>query len=130
MRIGRLALGGGVGVETVRYYQRAGLMPMPDRPYRGARRYTDADLARLRFIRGAKRLGFSLKEIGALLELSRDDCRNVQQLATIKLGLVRDKITDLQRMEATLAETLKRCRSRQAHAPCPIIETLAHPDGS
>ncbi len=127
MRIGELARSASVGIETVRYYQRIGLLHTPLRPYGAARHYGETDLSRLRFIRRAQGLGFSLEEIRALLELSREDCADVQQLAVRKLALVRGKLADLRRMEAVLAGTLDRCRARRKHAPCPIIETLTHP---
>lgn len=124
MRIGELAAQGGVGVETVRYYQRIGLLRTPDKPYGGTRRYTEHDLARLRFIRRAQELGFSLGDIASLLRLSSADCEDVQALASRKLELVHGKLADLRRIEAALAETLGRCRSRRPSAPCPIIQTL------
>ncbi|MGH8529508.1 MAG: MerR family transcriptional regulator [Nevskiales bacterium] len=130
MRIGQLAKTACVGVETIRYYQRIGLFPNPPKPYGGTRHYDAAGLVRLRFIRRAQGLGFSLEEIRALLELSREDCADVQRLATRKLDLVRGKIKDLKRMETALKGTLARCRTRRRHAPCPIIETLAEADDS
>ena len=81
MRIGELARRGGVGVETIRYYQRIRLLPLPERPYGASRSYAPGHLQRLRFIRRAQGLGFSLDEIASLLRLTRDDCRNVQALA-------------------------------------------------
>lgn len=125
MRIGQLAKAGGVGVETIRYYQRIGLLLRPEKSYAGTRQYDASDLSRLRFIRRAQTLGFALEDIRALLALSRQNCSDVQQLASRKLALVRGKLADLKRMEAALASTLARCRSRRRHAPCPIIETLA-----
>lgn len=128
MRIGQLALRAGVDVETVRYNQRIGLLSTPGHSYGAFRSYSEPEVSRLCFIRRAKGLGFSLDEIRTLLELSREDCADVQRLAVRKLALVRDKLAGLQRMEAALAEMIERCRARRKHAPCPIIETLAHPD--
>ncbi len=130
MRIGQLAKSAGVGVETVRYYQRIGLMPTPAKPYGGTRRYEPGDLGRLRFIRRAQGLGFSLTEIRALLALSADNCRGVQHIAARKLALVQGKIADLRRMEQALNGTLARCKKRRPHKPCPIIETLAGTDAT
>lgn len=130
MRIGELARRAGVGVETVRYYHRIGLLPTPVRPSRGTRQY-DADARRrLIFIRRAQGLGFSLEEIDGLLQLSRHDCANVQQIAWRKLDLVRDKIADLKRMEAVLTDALAACQARKPQAACPIIETLAQTDAA
>jgi len=128
MRIGELARRAGVGVETVRYYQRIGLLPTPERPYGGTRQYFVDALRRLTFIRRAQGLGFTLEEIGALLQLSRKDCADVQRATSRKLHLVREKIADLQRMEGVLAAALARCKARGPHAACPIIETLARSD--
>jgi MerR family mercuric resistance operon transcriptional regulator len=125
MRIGELAKTAGVGVETVRYYQRIGLLGTPAKPYGGARNYTDDHLARLRFIRRAQQLGFSLNDINALLRLSSADCEDVQALARRKLELIQGKITDLNRMAAVLEDVLARCATRRKHQGCPIIESLA-----
>lgn len=125
MRIGELARRTGVGVETVRYYHRIGLLPAPERPFGGTRQYPVDAQRRLVFIRRAQGLGFSLEEIDALLHLSRTDCANMQQAASRKLELVRGKIADLQRMESVLVAALARCQARRPRAVCPIIETLA-----
>ena len=92
MRIGQLARSVGVHVETIRYYQRIGLIELPEKPYGRVRSYTEKDLQRLRFIRRAQRLGFSLEDIRALLELSKSDCQQVQKLAVEKLNLVKAKL--------------------------------------
>lgn len=125
MRIGELAKAVGVGVETVRYYQRIGLLPTPEKPYSSFRSYTEADATRLRFVRRAQQLGFSLEEIAELLRLSSANCEDVQALAKNKLHLVRDKVADLNRMAGVLESVLERCAQRKAHEGCPIIETLA-----
>jgi Hg(II)-responsive transcriptional regulator len=125
MRIGEFAKAAGVGVETVRYYQRIALLPTPGKPHGGTRSYTETDLARLHFVRRAQQLGFSLEEIASLLRLSAANCEDVQALASRKLELVRQKIADLTRMANVLEKTLKRCRSPRIHPGCPIIETLS-----
>jgi|ERR1700730_11446751 MerR family mercuric resistance operon transcriptional regulator len=124
MRIGELARSVGVSVETIRYYQRIGLLALPQKPYGGMRSYSTQDLQRLRFIRRAQQLGFSLEDIQVLLELSSSDCDEVQKLATDKLSLVQEKLGQLRRIESVLAQTLKQCARRQDNQPCPIIETL------
>lgn len=124
MRIGELARSVGVSVETIRYYQRIGLLALPQKPYGGLRSYSTQDLQRLRFIRRAQQLGFSLEDIQALLELSSSDCDEVQKLATDKLSLVQEKLGQLRRIELVLAQTLKLCARRKGNQPCPIIETL------
>lgn len=125
MRIGQLARSVGVHVETIRYYQRIGLIKLPEKPYGGVRSYGDDDLRRLRFIRRAQGLGFSLEDIRALLELSTSDCQQVQRLALEKLNLVKGRLRQLRRIESALTKTIEQCAKRQAPENCPIIETLA-----
>jgi MerR family mercuric resistance operon transcriptional regulator len=94
----------GVNVETIRFHQRKGLMPEPENPNGSIRRYGAADLARVRFIKSAQRLGFSLDEIGELLKLEDGArCSEARPLAEHKLVDVRQKLGDLQRIEAVLA---------------------------
>ncbi len=126
MRIGDLARTAGVGVETVRFYQRRRLLRTPLRPDRGTRAYSPTDLARLRFIRRAQQLGFSLDEIVVLLELSERDCANVQVVARRKLAAVREKITDLTRLAGALQDVVSRCERRKPRDSCPIIQTLSN----
>jgi Hg(II)-responsive transcriptional regulator len=128
MRIGELARSVDISVETIRYYQRIGLLEVPQKPYGGTRSYGTEDLQRLRFIRRAQQLGFSLHDICALLELSRSDCEQVQKLATEKLSLVQEKLGQLRRIESVLAETLTQCAKRKGNQPCPIIESLTESD--
>jgi len=125
MRIGQLATSVGVNVETIRYYQRIGLLQLPQKPYGGVRSYNEDDLRRLHFIRRAQHLGFSLDDIRTLLRLSSSDCQQVQKLAAEKLKLVRGKLTQLRKIESALSETIQQCARREAPEPCPIIETLA-----
>src|SRR6516225_2452630 len=124
MRIGELARSVGVNVETIRYYQRIGLLEVPEKPYGSMRSYNDLDLQRLRFIRRAQQLGFSLEDIRELLELSSSDCERVEKLALEKLNLVKAKLRQLRKIESILARTVKQCASRKGDEPCPIIQTL------
>ena len=100
-------------------------MELPKKPYCGVRTYTDDDLRRLRFIRRAQRLGFSLDDIRSLLELSSSDCQQVQKLAAEKLSLVKGKLRQLRKIESALTKTIEQCAQRKASQGCPIIETLA-----
>lgn len=124
MHIGQLARSVGVHVETIRYYQRIGLIKLPQKPYHGVRSYSDDDFRRLRFIRRAQRLGFSLEDIRALLELSSSDCRLVQELAEEKLNLVKAKLRELRNIQSALTKTIQQCANREKPEPCPIIESL------
>lgn len=126
LTIGRLATAAGVGVETIRYYQRRGLMPAPGRPQQGMRRYDGADLRRLRFIRRAQALGFTLDEIGSLLELEHSQaCAETRDLAAHKLALIEHKIADLKTMHQALTVLRQRCDAGAATGSCPIIDALA-----
>ena len=123
--IGTLAETAGVNVETIRFYQRKGLMPEPEKPYGSIRRYGDTDLARVRFIKSAQRLGFSLEEVGDLLKL--DDgtrCGEARQLAEQKLVDVRQKLSDLQRIESVLTGLVARCSAVRGRVSCPLIASL------
>ncbi len=123
--IGALAEAAGVNVETVRFYQRRGLMREPARPRGGIRRYAAADLARVRFIKAAQRLGFSLDEVAELLKL--DDgahCHVARSLAERKRAEVREKLSNLRRIEAALGELVARCKSARGNVSCPLISTL------
>ena len=130
MRIGELARSVDISVETIRYYHRIGLLELPQKPYGGTRSYGTEDVQRLRFIRRAQQLGFSLHDICALLELSSSDCEQVQKLAAEKLNLVQEKLGQLRRIESVLAETLTQCAKRKGNQPCPIIESLIESDNS
>jgi MerR family mercuric resistance operon transcriptional regulator len=125
MRIGELARSVDVNVETIRYYQRIGLLEFPEKPFGGMRSYKEKDLQRLRFIRHAQQLGFSLEDIRELLELSSSDCKRVEKLAVAKLSLVKTKLRQLRRIESALAKTVEQCARRKGNQPCPIIETLS-----
>ena len=125
LTISGLAKAADIGVETVRYYQRRGLMPEPPRGYGSIRRYGPGDVDRLRFIRAAQDLGFSLKEVEELLSLEQGgSCRAVEGLAERKLTLVRERIAGLKRIEHTLAALVQRCETTRGKMSCPIIQSL------
>jgi len=129
MRIGQLARNAGVGVETVRYYQRIGLLETPEKPFGGARAYRESDAERLRFIRRAQQLGLSLDDVACLLRLSSRDCLDAQVIAHRKLVLVRQKLADLVRVERALIQVLDRCRTRAQSDDCPVIAALGGAEG-
>lgn len=110
MTIGRLAQETGVHLETIRYYQRLGLMPTPGRPRGSVRRYSSDAVERLRFIKRAQGLGFSLDEIKLLLDLAvGEHCAETRTLAERKLRIVEEKITELRRIEAALRKLIRAC---------------------
>ena len=126
--IGVLAESAGVNVETIRFYQRKRLMPEPRRPQGGIRRYGDAELARLRFIRSAQNLGFSLDEIAELLKLEDGThCGEARQLAEVKLRDVRERLSHLRRIESALRTLVAGCSSARGSVKCPLISSLRGP---
>jgi MerR family transcriptional regulator, mercuric resistance operon regulatory protein len=124
LTIGAIAKQAGVSVETIRYYQREGLLTEPPKPDSGFRVYPIETIGRLNFIQRAKALGFKLAEITALLQLSASDCETTRTMTQQKLDLVRSKISDLQAMEAALEELVTECESSQPTDHCPIINAL------
>ena len=122
--IGGLARAAGVGVETVRYYQRRGLLPEPARPPGEVRRYGAGDLNRLRFIRSAQAAGFTLAEIGELIALdSSDDRARARALASARVAALDDKIEELRQARDALAGLATACASKRA-GPCPILRAF------
>lgn len=123
MTIGKLAQAGGVGVETVRYYQRRGLLDQPERDSArgGVRRYDDATLRRLRFIRHAQAAGFTLDQISELVALNADaDRARVRELAREQIAALDARIAALQHARDSLAKLAQRCGAGGA-GPCPIL---------
>lgn len=127
LTIGRVAEAAGINVETIRFYQRLGLLDEPDKPSGGVRRYGVEFVARLRFIKRAKQLGFSLAEVQRLLVLEDpQSCGKARSLAAEKLALVESRIADLERMRSVLTDLVARCDVRRGKVACPIIATLTN----
>lgn len=125
LTIGIFAKAAGVNVETIRFYQRKGLLPEPDKPYGCIRRYGEADVTRVRFMKSAQRLGFSLDEIGELLQLEDGaHCEEASSLAASKLKDVREKLADLTRIEVALSELVCACTAAKGKVFCPLIASL------
>ena len=128
LTIGGLAGSAGVNVETIRFYQRKGLLPEPDRPYGSIRRYGAADAARVKFVKSAQRLGFSLGEVAGLLNLEDGaHCDEARTLAEHKLKDVREKLNDLHRIEAVLTRLINDCYVSKGTITCPLIAALQAP---
>lgn len=123
LSISQLASAGGVGVETVRYYQRRGLLAEPDKPLGGHRRYPAGMVKKLRFIRRAQALGFTLEEIEALLQPHTAVCADTRALTIHKIELIDQKIRMLTDMRTALAGLVKRCAQSESEQ-CPILEAL------
>jgi len=127
--IGQLAKRGGVGIDTVRYYERNGLLTPRTRLPSGYRRYGELELARLRFIRRAQALGFTLKEVKELLSLSAQrDVGRVKRSAQAKLLDVEARMAALQRVRDGLAKLIEACPGHGRAADCPILQALTVED--
>ena len=123
LTIGRLAAAGGVGVETIRFYQRKGLLAQPTRE-RGIRRYGSEDLRRLRFVRQAQTAGFTLQEIKELLELNAGDDRpRARELARIRIEALDERIAELKRARDALKRLAREC-GEESNGPCPILASF------
>lgn len=125
LTIGQVANAAGVNVETIRYYQKRGLLQEPPKPDSGYRIYPQATVSRLSFIKRAQSLGFTLEEIAKLLDLGDGKCEETQVIARQKLQQIATRIHDLQAMAQVLDELLAACESSPASTKdCPIIEAL------
>jgi MerR family mercuric resistance operon transcriptional regulator len=127
MSIGGLAQAAGIGVETVRYYQRIGLLPAPSIPAGGRRKYSMVALQQIAFIKRAQNLGFTLDEIKALMKL-RDGsrCQEAKAYAVRKLEELHMRVSELKRMIGSLDDLSRQCEANTRGAPCPFIEALNH----
>lgn len=127
MTIGQVAREAGVGVETIRFYERVGLLEEPPRRQSGYRQYSSDAVKRIRFIKRAKELGFSLKEIKELLYLRVDtstSCGAVKRRAEAKISDIERKVQDLQRMKRALVKLAAACSGRGPISECPILDAL------
>ena len=125
LTIGRVAKLAGVSVETIRYYQRRGLLAEPDKPHMGYRRYPADMVKHIRFIKRAQALGFTLEEIAELLRLEEARaCAETRALASHKIRLIDQKLTGLAAMRKALASLVQQCDRNQPAKGCPIIQVL------
>jgi MerR family copper efflux transcriptional regulator len=127
LRIGQVARESGVGLETVRFYERQGLVPRPPRRASGYRAYPPDSVARIRFIRTAKELGFSLKEIRELLSLRIRpvrSCAKVRTISVAKLEDIEGRIAMLHRMRQALRELVAACDAHRPTTACPVLDAL------
>jgi MerR family mercuric resistance operon transcriptional regulator len=126
LTIGKLAQASGVNIETIRYYQRRGLLDEPLKPLGGQRRYAPEQVRRVRFIKRAQALGFTLDEVGTLLTLDAAcGCEKNRALADRKRILIEQKIADLAAMHHVLNDLIRQCDAGDGTASCPIINVLA-----
>jgi MerR family transcriptional regulator, mercuric resistance operon regulatory protein len=123
--IGRMANKAGVNVETIRFYQRRGLLVEPEKPLKGIRQYTERDVQRVRFIKQGQKLGFTLDEVSELLSLEDGQhCREAKEIALRKLDMIRERIEGLRMMETALSNLVESCTSNKESVSCPIILAL------
>lgn len=124
---GQLARETGVNIETIRYYERRGLIPEPPRRVSGYREYTPEYIERIRFIKRAQALGFTLKEISELLAVAdgKPACKDIRKFAEDKVKDIEARIYDLQNIQTVLNDLIKKCLSKKKISECPIIESLS-----
>lgn len=123
--IGALAKNAGVNIETIRFYQRRGLLMEPVKPFKGVRHYTERDVQRVQSIKQGQKLGFSLDEVSELLSLEDGQhCREAKNIALRKLAVIRERIEGLRTMETALSNLVESCASNTDSVSCPIIVTL------
>jgi MerR family mercuric resistance operon transcriptional regulator len=123
LTIGNAAKALGISVETIRFYERSGLIAQPSKPAIGYREYPQETVDRVRFIRQAQGLGFQLDEILTLLAISTK-CDQVEVMATEKLATVKAKIDQLTRLAIALEDSVMRCQSNNDNTQCPIVDSL------
>ena len=125
MKIGEVAKLSGTGIETIRYYERQGLLLEPERRPSGYRQFDETTVERLSYIRQAKELGFTLAEIRELLELSfaHSDCSHIHQRAEDKIRDIENKIRSLQQMKRSLRKIVEHCKTHNLPADCPLVHT-------
>lgn len=129
LTIGRIAKLAGVNVETIRYYQRRGLLDEPDKPFGGYRKYSEDIANRLRFIKRAQALGFTLEEVTGLLRLEEAcACAETRDMATLKVAMIDQKMRGLTVMRGALNDLIHRCDAGQTTQGCPIIRALSEDD--
>ena len=124
MKIGEIAKHARIGIETIRYYEKAGLLQEPQRRPSGYRQYDESTLVRLDYIRKAKALGFTLAEIRELLELSftaQAGCEHIHQRAEAKINDIAGRIRNLQSMRRSLTGILERCKKKNSAQDCPLV---------
>jgi MerR family transcriptional regulator, copper efflux regulator len=132
MKIGEVAKRSGVGIETIRYYEREGLLQEPERRPSGYRQYDESTINRLEYISRAKELGFTLAEIRELLELSfvaHTGCVHIRQRAEGKITDIENKIRNLQRMRRSLRSIVNQCKTKDSPHDCPLVHGVHDAEG-
>lgn len=127
LTIGKVAKKLAINIETIRFYEKKGLINQPIKPEVGYRIYPEETIERITFIKNAQKLGFTLKEIQQLLLVNDQPCHQVESIARFKLKSVKEKISQLQSLQRALQTLVTQCESNQDDTICPIIDTLQPP---
>lgn len=133
MKIGEVSKRSGVGIETIRYYEREGLLQEPQRRPSGYRQYDESTISRLDYIRRAKELGFTLAEIRELLELSsaaHAGCNRIRQRAEAKIANIESKIRNLQNIKRSLRRIMQQCKTNSSLRDCPLVHSAQDASGA
>ena len=125
MTISNIAKEVGIGIETIRYYERIGLISQPDKPQSGYRIYNDKTLTKLYFIKRAKTLGFSLNEISEIMKLGEGKCEETKEIALQSLQNIKTKISDLDLISKELEKLINACETNSKYDDCPIVSAIA-----
>jgi MerR family mercuric resistance operon transcriptional regulator len=125
LTIGKLAKQAGVTIETIRYYQRIGLLREPDKPFNGYRHYPGDAIARIRFIKRAQQSGFALKEIAELLSLDSGHCEDVRKIAEQKRQQITEQINDLTALLNVLDSLIEGCKFETSFEHCSLIDAFS-----
>jgi MerR family mercuric resistance operon transcriptional regulator len=125
LTIGALAAQAGVNVETIRFYQRKGIVPVPSRPERGVRQYSSDYIDRVRFIKAAQAWGFTLSEVADLLRLQDGmACDATRRIAEDRLAVVTERMRELRNVAGVLRRAIAECRARRGRMSCPLIASV------
>ena len=125
LTIGALAAQAGVNVETIRFYQRKGIVPLPPRPGHGARRYPPDVVDRVRFIKSAQSWGFALSEVAELLRLEDGiACEAASRIAEDRLAIVNDRLRELRQVAGALRRAIANCRAQRGRVSCPLVTSI------
>ena len=126
LTISKIAKEIGISIETIRYYERIGLITQPQKPLSGYRIYDDAISQQLFFIKRAKELGFSLNEISDIMIIGDNNCKETKEIALHKLQNIKNKIDDLNSISNSLEALIKACDSNSKYDGCPIVSAISN----
>ncbi|MDH5229727.1 MAG: MerR family transcriptional regulator [Gammaproteobacteria bacterium] len=126
LTIGTVAQLAGVNLETIRYYQRRGLITEPEKPEKGFRIYPQNTITRIRFIKRAQKLGFTLKEINQMLDLGQSECGQIKKIASTKISELENKIKEYTTMRDTLVDFVEKCDPNISDDKCGFLNSMSN----